>query len=190
MSTIVAVRKEGLVVIGTDTLSSKGTLLVSSKYQKNYDKVHKIKDSYIGVVGSVAHHNVIENIKKRYSKEIDLRNVDSIFETFLKLHRRLRNEYYVNVHEEKDQEYESNQLHALIVNPQGIFEIHSYREVMEYAKFWSIGSGCEYALGALYSVYDSHNDAAVIAEIALNAACEFDGPTGLPIKLYRIKLKK
>lgn len=190
MSTIVAVRKKDLVVIGTDTLGCRGTLRVSSKYCKNHHKVNKINDSYIGIVGSSAHSNVMQNIKRKYSKEIDLHSVDSIFETFLNLHKKLKDEYYVNTYEEEAQEYQSNQLHALIVNPNGIFEIQSYREVYEFSKFWAIGNGHEFALGALYSIYDLYDDPVKITKIALNAACEFDGPTGLPLKLCKIKLNR
>ena len=189
MSTIVAVKKKGEIVIGADTLAVEGSCLVPSKYKKDYTKIHKINDSYMGITGTTAHNLVMESIKRKYSKEIDLRSVDAIFETLLKLHGKLKDEYYVNVHEEKDQEYESNQLHALIVNPNGIFEIQSYREVIEYSKFWAIGSGCDFALGALYSIYDSDYDASKITEVALNASCEFDKGTGLPLELYKVKSK-
>ena len=188
LSTIVVVKKKGVAVIGTDTLTSRGTLLVRAKYKRNCRKIHRINESYIGLVGSIAHHNVLDSIKRRYAGEIKLNSVDNIFETFLTLHGSLKDEYYVNIHEEKEQEYESNQLHAVIANPYGIFEIQSYREVMEYSKFWAIGTGNEFALGSLHSIYDLHEDPKKIAEMALRTACEFDGPSGLPIKLHSVKL--
>jgi len=189
VSTIVAVKKNGLVVIGTDTQTIRGSMIVQAKYKKNFSKIHKFKDSYLGITGSTAHHNVIESVISKYSSDICFNSVKDIFETFLWLHPKLKDEYFVNTSEEERQEYESSQLHILIVNPYGLFEIQSYREVMEYSRFWSIGSGDEYALGAMYAIYDQLDDPRRIAKIALSAACEFDEGSGQPLQFHTVKLK-
>ena len=189
MSTIVAVKKNGLVVIGADTQFYRGGQIVPAKYKKNPKKIHKFKNSYLGITGSTAHHNVIENVLNKYRSDICLNSVKEIFETFLWLHPKLKDEYFVNTSEETDQEYESNQLHVLIINPYGLFEMQSYREVTEFSRFWSIGSGDEYALGAMYAVYDQLEDPMRIAKMALIAACEFDKGSGQPLECHAVKLK-
>ncbi len=58
--------------------------------------------------------------------------------------------------EEEDDPYESSQITALLANPNGIFfGVYSLREVYEYERFWAIGSGADYALGAMQAVYDN-----------------------------------
>ena len=189
MSCIVAVKKNGLAVIGADTQFNRGGMNVQSRYQKNHKKILRFKDSYLGIVGSSAHHNVMGSILSKYRSDICFNSVKDIFDTFLWLHPKLKDEYFVNTSEEKEQEYESNQLHILLVNPQGIFDIQSYREVTEFSRFWSIGTGDEYALGAMYAVYDKLDDPKQIAKIAISAACEFDESSGLPLLCHTVKLK-
>jgi ATP-dependent HslUV protease subunit HslV len=189
MSTIVAVKKNGLAVIGADTQSCRGNMIVQAKYRKSHKKIHKFKDSYLGITGSSAHLNVIENVISKYHTDINLDGVKRIFDTFLWLHPKLKEEYFVNPSEDEHQEYESNQLHILIINPFGLFEVESYREVMEYSRFWAIGSGDEYALGALYTIYDRLDDPRLIAKTALSAACEFDGGSGQPLLFHSVSLK-
>jgi len=82
VSTIVAVRKNGLVVIGADTQFSRGSMIVQAKYKKSYNKIHKFKDSYLGITGSTANHNVIESVISKYSSDISFNSVKDIFETF------------------------------------------------------------------------------------------------------------
>ena len=48
----------------------------------------------------------------------------------------------------------------LIANASGIFGVYSYREVFEFDRFWGIGSGRSFALGAMYAVYDKAEDGA------------------------------
>ena len=189
MSTIVAVKKNGLAVIGADTQFNRGSLIVQPRYQKNHKKIIKFKDSYLGIIGSSAHHNVMASILSKYRKDICFNSVKDIFETFLWLHPKLKDEYFVNTSEEKDQEYESNQLHILLVNPSGIFDVMSYREVTEFSRFWSIGSGDEYALGAMYAIYDKVDDVRQIAKTGISAACEFNEKCGLPMICHTVKLK-
>ena len=189
MSTIVAVKKNGLAVIGADTQFNRGNLIVQPKYQKNHKKIIRFKDSYLGIIGSSAHHNVMESILRKYRNDIRLNSTKDIFETFLWLHPKLKDEYFVNTSEEKEQEYESNQLHILLVNPSGIYDIMSYREVTEFSRFWAIGTGDEYALGAMYAIYDKLDDPRQIAKTALSAACEFNENSGLPLISHSVKLK-
>jgi ATP-dependent protease HslVU (ClpYQ) peptidase subunit len=68
--------------------------------------------------------------------------------------------------------------------------MYTWREVFEYDRFWAIGSGSSYALGAMYTVYDRLSTAEEIAEVRVSASCEFDDGTGLPFTIHSTKLLK
>ena len=187
MSTIVVVRKRNSIAIGADTMSSQGSVKIHRKYQRNSGKIHKIKQSYFGVVGSSATSDVLKSIGAKHRNILNLDGKMNIFETLLELQPILRDDYFVNPAEDDDtQEYDSNQIHALIANKSGAFEIQSYREVHEIERFWAIGSGKRLALGAMHAVFDSEKDPKKIAAKGLAAACEFDDGSGLPFVIKTI----
>jgi ATP-dependent HslUV protease, peptidase subunit HslV len=108
----------------------------------------------------------------------------------VRIHPILKDEFYLKPDEDKDDEYESSQIEAVIANPHGIFGMFSWRDVDEYNLFWAIGSGQEYALGAMYLAYETMDDAEEIAKIGVAAGCEFDDGSGLPCTSYSIQLGK
>ena len=85
--------------------------------------------------------------------DLDFSSKAAIFETFRKLHPILKEQHFLNPKEEEDDPYESTQITALIANEHGIFGVYSMREVFEYTQFWAVGSGREFALGAMYALY-------------------------------------
>lgn len=190
MSTIVVVKKSNKVCIAADSLTSFGDLTLGSEYDACNDKILSYSDSYIGIVGSAAHHLVMESIMKKKDAAIDFSSRISVFETFRTLHPVLKEKYFLNAKDEDDDPYESTQIDALIASPHGIFGVHSLREVSEYKKFWSIGSGSEYALGAMYAVYDQYETAEQIAEAGVRAGAEFNNATAMPLTSYVVDLAK
>jgi len=190
MSTVVIVKKAGKVAIAADSLTSFGDLRMGSEYDADHDKIQKFKDSYIGIVGSAAHSLVMESILNDNDVDIDFSSRMAIFETFRKLHPVLKEKYFLNAKDEDDDPYESTQIDGLIVNPHGIFGIHSLREVSEYKKFWAIGSGSEYALGAMFAVYDRCETAEEIAKVGVEAGAEFNNASAMPLSCYTTDLIK
>ena len=67
------------------------------------------------------------------------------------------------------------------MNPHGIFVITAYREVSEFSKFWAIGSGSRFALGALEVLYSQNLSAAEIAHEAARVATQFSPECAEPI---------
>jgi ATP-dependent HslUV protease subunit HslV len=190
MSTIVVVKKSGKAVIAADTMSSFGDTKLISKYLTGRSKIVKCGPSYLGVLGSAAHNNVLTSIVRRYKSRLSFDSVDGIFDTCLRLHPILKDEYFLNVDEGENDDYESSQMESLIANPSGIFGVYSWREVFEYERFWALGSGMEYALGAMHSAYDLLENPEEIARIGVTASCEFDNASGLPFTMHSIKLTK
>lgn len=194
MSTVVVAKKDGKICIAADSLTSFGDLRLSSVYDAAHDKILRHDENYLGIVGSAAHQLVLESVfasKKVVDKkiEIDFSSRLAIFESFLSLHPLLKEKYFLNAKDEDDDPYESTQIDALIANPFGIFGVHSLREVTEYKKFWAIGSGAEYALGAMFAVYDSAASAEEIALAGVAAGAEFNNASSMPLSSYVIELQ-
>lgn len=123
MPTIVAVRKNGIVAIAADTLTTFGNTRLHASQDSSHDKILHIGDSYIGVCGSAAHHLVLASLLAK-STEVQLGSKAAIFETFRKLHPILKKEEcFLNPKEDEDDSYESSQITALIANASGIYEI-------------------------------------------------------------------
>jgi len=145
----------------------------------------------IDAVGSTAHFPVLRQALASLSAdELKLGSRDEVFDTFLKLHPKLKERFYLNTKEHDSDPYESSQYTIVIANAHGIFGVESYREVFEFERFWAIGSGRRFALGAMYAVYDKAKTAREVASIGVGAGCEFDVNTAGPIRLQTVKLKK
>lgn len=193
MSTVVVVKKAGKVCIAADSLTSFGDLKLNSGYDAAHDKILKHDENYLGIVGSAAHQLVLESVfssKKIVENkiEIDFSTRLGVFESFRSLHPVLKEKYFLNAKDEDDDPYESTQIDALIANPFGIFGVHSLREVTEYKKFWAIGSGAEYALGAMFAVYDGATSAEEIAHAGVAAGAEFNNASAMPLSSYSVDL--
>ena len=62
MSVITVVRKNGLVAIAADTLSSFGTRKMSVTHNTQASKIARIGASYIGLTGWSVHQQVLEHL--------------------------------------------------------------------------------------------------------------------------------
>ena len=58
---------------------------------------------------------------------------------------------------------------------------------MVYRAFHAIGSGCDYACGALHALYESELKAEEIARRAVEAAIRFDSACGGEIVVQKIR---
>ena len=81
------------------------------------------------------------------------------------------------------------QVTALVANEHGIFGVYSMREVFEYTRFWAVGSGREFALGAMHAEYSRQKTAAAVATAGIEAGTTFDKNSGLPMTLYTVNVK-
>ena len=187
MTTIVAVRKNGITAIAADTLTTFGNTRLPAALDASHDKILHCADSYIGVCGSAAHHLVLANLLAK-TPGVQLNSKAEIFETFRKLHPVLKEECFLNPKEDEEDPYESSQITALIVNASGIYGIYSMREVFEYTQFWAIGSGNEYALGAMHHVFEKYGSAAEVARAGVEAGIAFDRNSASPVTLYSVTL--
>jgi len=188
MTTITVARKGREVAIAADSQSTFGDTRLTSTYDARFNKIFQLDDSFIGISGSAAHDLVFQSALAKL-KNRDLSSRSAIFDTFRKLHPKLKEDFFLKPDEDDSDPYESSQMTVLIANPAGIFAVYSMREVYEYNRFWAIGSGRDYALGAMYAAWDQLDTPAAIAQLGVEAGCEFDINTAAPLTLYSTTLR-
>lgn len=188
MTTCVVVRKNNVIAMAADSLVTFGDTRLSQAYEAN-DKIVQVGDSYISLAGTTAHFPVMKKLLTDMGEECKLSSREEVFETFTRVHQILKEKYFLNTKEEEDDPYESSQITTLIANPYGIFGVYSYREVFSFDRFWAIGSGKTFALGAMYAAYDKLDSAHAIAELGVQAGAEFDKSSSLPCKIISFPMK-
>ncbi len=194
MTTVVVVRKNGMVAVGSDSLVTFGDTRLSHRFEAN-EKVFTVDavggPSYVATAGTVAHFPALRKaLAALPAGELKLHSKDEVYDTFLKLHPILKDTFFLQTKEEDADPYESMQFSVLVANSAGIFGLYSYREVFEFKEFWGIGSGRSFALGAMHAVYAKAKTAEDVAQIGIEAGCEFDKSSGGPINIVTMKMGK
>jgi ATP-dependent protease HslVU (ClpYQ) peptidase subunit len=147
--------------------------------------------AYVGVVGYTAHFLVLKQAMEDFAEHedgLDLGSREAVFETFRQLHPVLKESYYLlpDSGQEGDP-YESSQVSVLIASPGGIFGVYDMREVHAYKRFWAMGSGYPYALGAMWEAYD-RLEARALAERGAEAGVAFDRSSAGPVLSFETAL--
>ena len=191
MTTVVVVKKAGQVAIAADALVTFGDTRLSHRFEEN-SKLFKVDAvdgaSYVGMAGTVAHFPALRKAMQALPKgQLRLHGKDDVYDTFLKLHPRLKEGFFLQTKEEDNDPYESMQFSVVIANAAGIFGLYSYREVFEFKEFWGIGSGRGFALGAMHAVWDKVKTAKEVAMAGVQAGCEFDKNSAGPVEVFTFK---
>ena len=190
MTTITIVEKNGYAAIAADSLCKSGAAKSSASYIVNHHKIFRVGRSYLAIAGPTSAKLVLQNYFDSLKGEVSLSNVNDIFRTWLDLHQDLKDRYFLNTAEEDSSAFESSQVDVVIANTSGIFSVSSYRSVKQHSRFAAYGMGDQFAIGAMYAIYDdASKNAEAIARVGLEAACEFDDSTGSPIFSYMIQLQ-
>ena len=188
MSTIVVVRKGRKACIACDTLATIGSRKQKAHYVSDPDKIFRFQDSYIGTTGYAVHNAVLHSYFTRFPENVSLDTPAGIFETWRTMHKVLREEYHMNPRRETDDAYETTRMTALVANPRGIFGVTPARDVESFPRFWAIGSGTDYALGAMLVMYARTDDVEAIAAAGVEAGAEFDDASDLPVIVHSVDL--
>ena len=189
MTTCVVVRKDDQIAIAADSLVTFGDTRLSNAYEAN-EKIVEVNGSYVSLSGTTAHFPVMKKLLTEMGDDCRLGSRDEVFDTFTRVHQVLKDKYFLNVKEEEDDPYESSQITTLIANPHGIFGVYSYREVFSFDRFWAIGSGKCFALGAMYAAYERPGSAREIAELGVQAGAEFDKSSALPCRVISFPMQR
>lgn len=188
MTTVVVVRKGRLACIAADTLAKYGDAAEPAAYIANHDKLVQVGDAWLAPTGPASAQLVLQSYFAVRDRRADFSSPQGVFETFVDMQGSLKDDYFLNPKEDERDPFESSQMEILVASPAGVFGVYPLRSVQEYTRFYAFGSGAEYALGAMFFEYDRHDDPAVIAERAIQAAAEFDDSTALPITSRTVEL--
>lgn len=188
MSTIVVAQKNGVACIGADTMSSLGSLRQKANHVVNKTKIAKIGDTFIGLTGTSTSLVVMNSYFANPERPRDFSSTAAIFETFRHAHHWMKAEYFMSTMPDKGEEYETTQFYGLMANPHGIFALYSYRSAQQFHNFWAAGSGRDFALGAMQTVYQHYDDVTDIVKAGLYASAEFDSATAGPFEIYTCPL--
>jgi len=190
LSTIVVARKGNSACIAADTLTTFGDIRLDSALDPNHSKIQHFGRTAIGIVGAAAHTLVAERAFRDEDVAADFSTRDTTFDTLLRLHPVLKERYFLNAKDEEEDPYETSRIDAVYVNPNGVFGLYSLREVYEYSRYWAVGSGATYALGAMHAVWERARNAKDVARAGAEAGAAFDTASALPLTFHTVKLKK
>lgn len=191
MTTITVVKKDSRIAIASDTLTKWGSGKESSEYVANHEKIIRVGDSYVAITGSATFKLILADYFDSLEEVPPLDSVASIFSVWNALHGVLKEQYYLQTGEDKEEDLESSRMDVLIANRHGIFGVAAHRTVQEFSKFYAYGSGSPYALGAMYAAYRAPSlDAEAIARLGVMAAAEFHDESGLPVQSFVIEIEE
>jgi len=185
MTTVTVVRKDGRIAIAADTLTKWGGGKESADYVANHEKIIRVGGSFVAITGSATFKLILADHFSSLDAPPQLDSVGEIFRVWNTLHGVLKEHYYLQTGEDKEEDLESSRMDVLIANPHGIFGVAAHRTVQEFSKFYAYGSGSSYALGAMYAAWRAPSlDAEAVARLGVAAAAEFHDETGLPVQSF------
>jgi ATP-dependent protease HslVU (ClpYQ) peptidase subunit len=191
MTTVTVVKKDGRIAIAADTLTKWGGGKESADYVANHEKIIRVGDSFVAITGSATFKLILADYFAGLESPPQFDTTLEIFRVWNQMHAALKEQYYLQTGEDKEEDLESSRMDVLIANPKGIFGVAAHRTVQEFSRFYAYGSGSPYALGAMYAAYRAPSlDAEAVARLGVMAAAEFHDETGLPIQSFVMDLEE
>ena len=186
MTIILAVSKNDETVIASDSRVAFGNEIIPGD-NLPIEKIIKFGDSYIGSSGWGVYDNIMADFI-RSKKDANLEDTQGIFSFFMELWKDLHKHYSFVNDQSSGKESPFGDLDAkfLIVNWNGIFLVSPNMSVRKFNKYYAIGSGSSYSLGALELLYDQKFDAEAIARRAVATAITFDNTCGGKIDIRKV----
>lgn len=187
MSIIVAVRKSGRTVVAADSLNVFGQERIPTDNARA-TKVRRVGGALLGLTGWSVYANILDDLLTGRETP-PLGDEREIFAFFLVLWSELKERYpFVNDQaHNKDSPFCDLDASFLVVNERGIYKVSPDASVCCFDKYYAIGSGGVYALGALHQIYDAVADPAELARRGVETAIEFDIYCGGPIDVVEIE---
>ncbi len=186
MSIIVGVTKNGRTVLAADSLNVFGQERIPADNCRAL-KVRPVGNALMGITGWSLYDNIMLDLLSAREPP-SLRDDKEIFAFFMELWKELHERYpFVNDQpHEKDSPFGDFDASFLVANAAGIYKISQDASVCRFEKYYVIGSGGVYALGALHQIYDTDADAEQLAHRACATAIEFDIYCCTPIDIFEV----
>lgn len=187
MSIVVAVAKDRHIAVASDTQINFGDLIVPPGNHRAL-KIRKVGQSYVAITGWAIYENIFNDFVDP-AKPPSLAGEREIYRFFLRLWKALHQKYgFVNDQcEEQRSPFGDLAASFLIVNRNGIFSVSSDMSVTRFERYYAIGAGNDFALGALHGLYEEPYPAEVLARRAVAAAIAFNPYCGGEIEVHRVR---
>lgn len=187
MSIAVAVCKNQQTVIATDSLVCFGSgQVTANNYQT--DKTLRLGDTIIAATGWALYDNLLSDYIQSIEILPNLHNETTIFRFFVDFWKKMKADYnFINDQcDDKNSPFADLDAQFLLVNAKGIFSVSPNMNVIRFKQYYAIGSGADYALGALHASYDDAIDAASIAHQSVTSAIALDTSCGGDVNLITL----
>ncbi len=186
MSIVLAVKKNDDLVIATDTQQTFGS---NTPCPGNIDesKILRIGPACLGSTGWGIYDNILTDFLGTEDAPL-LSTTAEVFSFFKGLWGALHDKYsFVNDQsDDKDSPFGDLDSSFLIAVSNRIYYVSSNMTVTEFLKFHAIGSGCEYAIGAMFALYDTAASAEDIARKGVESAMIHDVYCGGAVSLTHV----
>jgi len=187
MSIALAIEKNGELLVAADTLTSFGHTKVPPVLHAA-EKVRRVGASFLATTGWGLYENILDDVIAR-RKNIRLGSREQIFAFFLRLWNDLHKKYsFVNdqIDEKEAGPFGNLDSTFIIAGRAGIFYVGPDMSVTRVKHYFAIGSGAQFALGALHALHNSKLDAETIARRAVESAIAFDTYCGGEAQIHRV----
>ncbi len=187
MSIALALEKNGELIVAADTLTSFGHTKVPPVLH-TADKVRRVGASFLATTGWGLYENILDDVIARRTI-VKLGSREQIFNFFLRLWNDLHKKYsFVNdqIEEKESGPFGNLDSTFLVAGRAGIFYVGPDMSVTKVRHYFAIGSGAQFALGALHALHGSKLDAEAIARRAVESAIAFDTYCGGEVQIHRV----
>ncbi len=186
MSILVAVKKGKDTVLAADTLTTFGSHRYPAQNQ-SVDKIRRLGSALLGSSGWEIYDDIINDFVGQ-KRSPSLTNEKTIFKFFVRLWAALKDRYNLVNEQCDDRDTPFGNLDAtfLIANRKAIYMVSGDLSISRFEQYAAIGSGSDYALGALYNLYDQERNAATIARRAAETAIQFNVHCGGDVKVEKV----
>lgn len=170
MSIVVAVKKGKDLVVAADTLETFGSDKPAPG-NTTTTKIRRVGSALLATTSWGLYDNILGDYL-RSRKSVRLGNRQAVFRFFLTFWHALHDKYsFVNDQcDDKESPFGDMDASFLIATKRRIFLVSGNLSVTEFLKFHAIGSGGNYAVGAMHALYDQALSAEQIARKAVDAA--------------------
>jgi ATP-dependent protease HslVU (ClpYQ) peptidase subunit len=187
MSIALAIEKNGELILAADTLTSFGHTKVPPVLHAA-EKIRRVGANFLATTGWGLYENILDDVIAR-RKNIRFGSREQIFDFFLRLWNDLHKKYsFVNdqIDEKEAGPFGNLDSTFIIAGRAGIFYVGPDMSVTKVKHYFAIGSGAQFALGALHGLFDSKLDAEAIARRAVESAIAFDTYCGGEVQIHRV----
>lgn len=187
MSIALAIEKNGELILAADTLTSFGHTKVPPTLHAA-QKIRRVGSSFLATTGWGLYENILDDVISR-RKNIRLGSREQIFDFFLRLWSDLHKKYsFVNdqIDDKEAGPFGNLDSTFIIAGRAGIFYVGPDMSVTQVSHYFAIGSGAQFALGALHALHGSKLDPETIARRAVTAAIAFDTYCGGEVQVHRV----